>query len=134
MNREKGKSMSPKYFALVVACIVGLALLRFVEAGYLLSTLPSEAEMEQKAGAFVEQMRPLLPEGAQAAEGTIHYLSLAGEQRVRSERRDRALANLQFGFLALLLLSLLAMERRAGQAAVARAAAVPEQSPDSTAK
>ena len=113
--------MSPRLFAIVMACVLGLALLRFVEAGYLLSTLPSEAEMEQKAGAFVEKMRPLLPEGAQAAAGTIHYLSLACEQKVRYERTQSVFANLQFGVLALLLLWLLVMERRAGLAA-ARAA------------
>ncbi|WP_156968955.1 hypothetical protein [Arenimonas metalli] len=125
MNPEKRMPMSPRIFAILAACVLGLALLRFVEAGYLLSTLPSEAEMEQKAGAFVEKMRPLLPEGAQAAAGTIHYLSLAGEQKVHSERRQRIFVNLQFGFLALMLLSLLVMERRAGLAAAALGAAQP---------
>jgi hypothetical protein len=126
--------MSPRLFALVVACIVGLALLRFAEAGYLFSTLSSEAEMEQQASDFVEQLRPHLPTDTPVAEATIHHLSLSGEQRMRQERRERAFANLQSGLLVLVLLSLLVLERRAGQAAIARASAASGQGADSVTK
>lgn len=101
---------SPKRFALMMFCFIGIGAIKLVSGGYQLATLESEEQVEQRAQGWAASMlhreRPEVQEAAA-------YMATMGRMRAHDERFNRALENLTSGGYLLMLVMIVIAERRA---------------------
>ena len=101
---------SPKRFALMMFCFIGIGAIKLISGGYQLATLESEEQVEKRARELAASMFPRERPAVQEAAG---YLATTGRMRIHDERFNRALENLTSGGYLLLLVMIVIGERRA---------------------